>query len=140
MTDPRLPRGAFARLGILALVALFFVFPQFARADDSTAFDPWLSADSPQRVSVGKLKDVAKVVELDPEQFNFARGLYVAVPPVSRQLPPGDHAILAVAPAAAMVAIIDGDKTCARLLLTPAALEEIMAVGRGDVTHAGDPT
>ena len=138
MPYPRLPRGAPSRLGVVALVALFFAFPRLARAEDS-ALEPWLGPDSPTCTAVDRLKDVAKVVELDPEQFNFASGLWVAVPPVSHHLPPGDRAVLAVAGGTAMVAMVDGDKTCARLELTLAALEEIMAVGRGDVTHAGDP-
>lgn len=138
MTDPRLPGGAFARLGTTALVVLFLAAPRLAHANDAMAFDPWLDADSPQCASIDHLKDVAKVVELDPSQFNFARGLYVAVPPVSHTLPPGDHAVLATAGGAAMIAIIDGDRTCARLLLSRSALEEIMAVGRGDVTHGGE--
>lgn len=33
MSDARLPRGAFARLGFLALIALFFVFPRLAYAE-----------------------------------------------------------------------------------------------------------
>ena len=122
----------------LCAVIAFVAVPFTANAGD--VFDPWLGPNTSSCVSLGNLKDVASVVQLDPAQFNFARGLYVAVPPVSKHLPPGDHALLAVAPSSAMVAIIDEDKTCARLLLTPAALEEIMAVGRGDITHAGDPS
>ena len=129
-----------AAVAALTCICLAGAAEADGRADEASAFDPWLSGDSPQCTPFDHLKDVAKVIELDPEQFNFARGLYVAVPPVSHELPPGDHAVLAMIPGAAMVAIIDGDKTCARLLLTPAALEEIMAVGRGDVTHVGNPT
>ncbi len=33
MPDPRLPRGALLRLAIVALIALFFAFPQLARAN-----------------------------------------------------------------------------------------------------------
>ena len=35
------------------------------------------------------------VMDLTPEQFQFVRAFYVAIPPVSRTLPPGDHAIMA---------------------------------------------
>ena len=138
MPDPLLSRGAILRLGIAVAIAAVFVAPQLARADDSV-FEPWLGHDSAKCLSIEPLKAIAKVVELAPSQFDFVRGLYVASPPVSHELPPGDHAVLATAGAAIMVALVDGDQSCARMQIADFILAELMAIGRGDVTHAGAP-
>jgi len=139
MPDPLLPRGAIARLACLALLAMALVVPRMARADDAAVFEPWLGRDSAKCLSIEPLKVVATVVTLAPAQFEFVRALYVAIPPISRQLPPGDRAVLAVAGDAAMVALVDGDQTCARMAIPDFILAELMAVGRGDVIHAGAP-
>jgi hypothetical protein len=133
MPDPRLPRGALLRLGVVALIAAFALTPPLARAD---VFDPWLGEGAPTCAPLAGLKEVARVVELTPEQFQFVRALYVAIPPISRELPPGDRAIMATASDGVMLALIDGDKTCARMAAPPFVVDMVMAVGRGDVGHA----
>jgi len=127
------------RLGTIASIAVSLLVPNLAHADDAAAFDPWLGPDAAKCVSIEPLNGVAKVVTLAPAQFEFARALYVAIPPISHELPPGDHAVLAVAGDAIMVAIVDGDQTCARMAIPGFILGELMAVGRGDVTHVGAP-
>ena len=68
-----------------------------ASAQSVGIFDKWLSQDAPQCVPVSEFKSVSTVTDLSPAQFQFVRALYVALPPVSRTLPPGDHAVMAQA-------------------------------------------
>jgi len=56
------------------------------------------------------------VTDLTPEQFQFVRALYVAIPPISQKLPPGDHAVMASSGGAVMVALVADDQACARFL------------------------
>ena len=135
MPDPLLSRGALARLGFLALIALLFAVPQLARAE---SLDPWLGHDAAKCAPLSGLDKVAKVATLTPAQFEFVRALYIALPPISHQLPPGDHAVLAIANDSAMAALVDGAVSCARLELAAFMVEMLMAVGRGEVGRAGD--
>ena len=89
-------------------------------------------------MSIAELGSVAKVVTLDPEQFEFLRGRYIAIPPVSHSLPSGDHAIVATVGDEAMAALVEGDRACARMALPDWLQEMVMAVGRGDSTKMGD--
>jgi hypothetical protein len=79
-------------------------------------FDKWLAPDSPQCVALKDIKAVSTVTELTPEQFQFVRALYVAIPPISRKLPPGDHAIQAISGDSTMIALVGGGEACARFL------------------------
>ena len=68
---------------------------------------------------------------LTPEQFQFARALYVAIPPISRELPPGDSAVVASAGGKAMVALVADGKACARFLAPDFILSMLAQVGKG---------
>ena len=83
-------------------------------ADEAGAFDKWLSPDAPACVPVSAISSVAKLTDLTPEQFQFVRALYIAIPPVSRELPPGDHAIMASSGDDVMVALVADGQACAR--------------------------
>ena len=63
--------------------------PTFAGDGEAGVFDKWLDQGSPECVPVSAIKSVSTVTDLTPEQFQFVRALYVALPPVSRTLPPG---------------------------------------------------
>ena len=56
---------------------------------EAGVFSQWLSSDAPQCVAVSKIGSVAHLTKLTHEQFQFVRALYVAIPPISRALPPG---------------------------------------------------
>ena len=45
-------------------------------------------------VPVKDIGSVSRVIRLSSDQFQFVRALYVAIPPVSRSLPPGDSAVI----------------------------------------------
>ena len=79
-----------------------------------------------------------RLVELAPEQFQFARGLFVGSPPVSSQLPPGDHALMGVVGERVGVFFIEGDMACDAGVLPPALSQMLRDVGAGRVNHIGD--
>jgi hypothetical protein len=69
----------------------------------------------------------AQFMPLKDGSFRLIEGFYVAIPPVSRELPPGDRAVLAIGPKGEMMAlIVDGEQTCARFML-PDFMQEMVA-------------
>ena len=78
-------------------------------------------------------------VPLNADQFQFVRALFVAIPPVSDELPPGDRAALFLDGAnnAVMVGIIDRDWVCARFTAPDFLVNLIIEVGKGEVVRAG---
>ena len=102
-------------------------------------FSQWLSPDAPQCVSVSKIGSVSRLTKLTPEQFQFVRALYVAIPPISRDLPPGDSAIVASADGKAMIALVSGNEACARFLAPDFVLSMLVRVGRGENGTIGEP-
>lgn len=99
---------------ILALLIAY----GFMDAAHAGAFDQWLTPESAQCVPLSDVEKVdgVKVIELTPAQFQFARAIYVGIPPLSRSFPPGDSAIKASVGGEVMLALVAGDKTCARFL------------------------
>ncbi|HLW90548.1 MAG TPA: hypothetical protein VKS78_04510 [Roseiarcus sp.] len=60
-----------------------------------------------------------KLKPLSHEQLNFARGLFVASPPVS-PYPPGDEGMMAMFESgASTVVFVEGDKACGKMGLSP---------------------
>jgi hypothetical protein len=110
-----------------------------ANAQNAGVFEKWLSPDSPECVPVSEFKAVSTVTELTPAQFQFVRALYVALPPVSRKLPPGDHAVMASAGGAVMLALVDGIEACARFLAPDFIQAMLIQVGEGQNEHLGAP-
>ena len=110
-----------------------------ASAQSAGVFDKWLSQDLPQCVPVSEFKAVSTVTDLSPAQFQFVRALYVALPPVSRTLPPGDHAVMASSGGAVMLALVDGVEACARFLAPDFIQSMLNQVGEGQNEHVGLP-
>ncbi len=110
-----------------------------AQNADAGVFEKWLSQDLPQCVPVSEFKAVSTVTDLTPAQFQFVRALYVALPPVSRKLPPGDHAVMASAGGAVMLALVDGVEACARFLAPDFIQAMLIQVGQGQNEHLGTP-
>jgi hypothetical protein len=112
-----------------------------AAPDDSQeagVFSQWLSPDAPQCVSVSKIGSVSHLTKLTPEQFQFVRALYIAIPPMSRQLPPGDSAVVASANGRSMIALVSGGETCARFLAPDFVLSMLSQVGKGENETIGE--
>ena len=110
--------------------------PVFSADNDAGAFDKWLSPDAPACVPVSA---VATLTDLTPEQFQFVRALYIAIPPISRELPPGDHAIMASSGGAVMVALVADDQACARFLAPDFVKTMLAEVGEGMTVKVGTP-
>ena len=110
-----------------------------AHAQDAGVFDKWLNEQSPTCVPVSEFKSVSTVIELTPEQFQFVRALYVALPPVSRTLPPGDKAIMANSGDAVMLALVADGRACARFLAPDFITAMLIQVGMGETGHIGTP-
>ena len=110
-----------------------------ATAQSVGVFDKWLSQDSPQCVPVSEFSSVSTVTDLSPAQFQFVRALYVALPPVSRTLPPGDHAVMAISGTSVMLALVDGVQACARFLAPDFIQSMLNQVGEGHNEHVGLP-
>ena len=106
---------------------------------EAGVFSQWLTSTAPQCVAVSKIGSVAHVTKLTHEQFQFVRALYIAIPPISRALPPGDSAVIASANGHSMVALVSGGETCARFLAPDFVLSMLTQVGKGETEAAGDP-
>ena len=110
-----------------------------ARAQDAGVFEKWLDQSAPECVPVSAFKSVSTVTDLTPEQFQFVRALYVALPPVSRTLPPGDHAVMATAGGQVMLALVADGQACARFLAPDFIQAMLIQVGEGQIVHIGTP-
>ncbi|MGC2782887.1 MAG: hypothetical protein WA397_03435 [Roseiarcus sp.] len=108
-------------------------------SQEAGVFSQWLSPDAPQCVPLSQIGSVSHVTKLTPQQFQFVRALYIAIPPISRQLPPGDSAIVASAEGRSMIALVSGGETCARFLAPDFVLSMLSQVGKGQNEVAGDP-
>lgn len=110
-----------------------------AQADAPNPFAKWVDKSSPHCVAVADFASVSKTILLTPEQFEFVRALYVATPPVSRSLPPGDHAVLATAGNQAMLALVGDNVSCARFLAPDFVVAMLIEVGKGAIKAVGQP-
>ena len=108
-------------------------------SQDAGVFSQWLTADAPECVPVSQIGSVSHVTKLTAEQFQFVRALYIAIPPISRQLPPGDSAVVASASGKAMIALVADGQACARFLAPDFVLSMLVEVGKGEVGMIGQP-
>ena len=117
------------------LAAMAFLSSPARVFAEAGAFAEWLSGDQPECIPLGAVNKAADgSVPLSGDQFQFVRALFVAIPPVSDQLPPGDHAALFLdgANKAVMVGIIDRDWVCARFTAPDSLVNLIIEVGKGE--------
>jgi len=132
------------RVGWLA-AAFLAALPTGARAQAQTpnqnagVFEKWLNQSAPECVPVKEFQSVSTVINLTPDQFQFVRALYVALPPVSRTLPPGDHAVMASADGVVMLALVSDEQACARFLAPDFIQAMLVQVGEGQVIRVGTP-
>ncbi|HEY1779692.1 MAG TPA: hypothetical protein VGG79_04540 [Roseiarcus sp.] len=112
-----------------------------ARQDPEQAgvFGRWLKPNGPECVPISDIASVSRLTKLTPAQFQFVRALYIAIPPVSRELPPGDSAIVASADGKAMIALVSDGETCARFLAPSFILSMLVQVGNGESAKIGEP-
>jgi hypothetical protein len=67
------------------------------------------------------------------------RALYVAIPPVSRTLPPGDRAVMASSGGSVMVALVADGQACARFLAPEFIQAMLTQVGQRVTVGLGTP-
>ncbi len=108
-------------------------------SEEAGIFSQWLSPQARQCVAMSKIGSVSHLTKLTNEQFQFVRALYIAIPPISRALPPGDSAVIASASGRSMVALVSGGEACARFLAPDFVLSMLTQVGKGETEAAGDP-
>jgi len=113
--------------------------PVFAGDDDAGVFDKWMNSGAPKCVPVSAIQSVSKVTDLTAEQFQFVRALYVAIPPVSRKLPPGDHAVMASSGGSVMLALVADGQACARFLAPDFIQAMLTQVGQRVTVGLGTP-
>jgi hypothetical protein len=109
----------------------------FAGDDGASAFDKWLSPGGPKCVPLSALEAVSKVTDLTAEQFQFVRAIYIAIPPISRKLPPGDHAVMARSGDAVMLALVADGQSCARFLAPDFIQMMLTEIGQGTTVGLG---
>lgn len=109
-----------------------------AIAQDVGVFEPFLTNSGPECINVADVEKVAADAKPVKETtFRFIQALYMAIPPISRTLPPGDKAELATDKDGKIIALItDGPKSCARFLVPPFLAAAIMEVELGKTTHS----
>jgi hypothetical protein len=126
-----------------ALAFLSSAAPVFADGATAGVFEEWLSDDQPECIPLAEVDKAADgSIPLNGDQFQFVRALFVAIPPISGELPAGDHAALFLngANKAVMVGIMDGDWVCARFAAPDFLVNLIIKVGKGEIARAGRPS
>ena|SRR5271167_1627708 len=113
--------------------------PAFAGENGAGVFDRWLNEGAPECVHVSAIESSSTVTDLTAEQFQFVRALYVAIPPVSRTLPPGDRAVMARSGDAVMLALVADGQACARFLAPDFIQAMLVQVGQGMTVGLGTP-
>ena len=124
-----------AALAIGCLVSPTLVFA----GNDASVFNRWLDPGAPECVPMSEVQSASKVTDLTTEQFQFVRALYVAIPPVSLTLPPGDHAIMASSGGSVMLALVADGQACARFLAPDFIQAMLVEVGQRVTVGLGAP-
>ena len=89
------------------------------------------------------MRAAGSVVELTPDQFQFVRAFYMAIPPLSHALPPGDKAFYTIdGDGVEAFGLVDSaaGKVCVVFQSSKWLKRLIDQVGRGEVGKVGDPT
>ena len=110
-----------------------------ADAKDADIMRGWVR-DSPECIPTTEFRSASRTVELSPEQFQFVRALYIALPPMSKTLPPGDRAVMVNVGDQTLLALVSDNLACARFLAPDFVVEMVMQVGEGGTGVVGQPT
>lgn len=124
----------------VAIVSLTTCCAYAQEVPGADVFARWVDGSAPECVPIGEFASVSRVVDLGPEQFQFVRALYVAIPPVSRTLPAGDRAVMASAGDETMLALVSDNLSCARFLAPDFIVQMLMQLGNGEPGELRQPT
>ena len=128
--------------GILALAATSLGGPASAQDEPKSMQELFVPLAHGACVTIDEVRKVGATVQLTPDQFQFVRAFYMAVPPVSHELPPGDKAFLAKGPEGVTVlGLVDSDsgQVCAVFEATDWLQRLVDQVGRGETGKKGAP-
>jgi len=114
-----------------------------AQAQDANVFDQWLNPSSATCIPLEAIKKAnVEAIQLTPRQFEFVRALYIAIPPTSHHLPPGDRAFEFRANGKVMLGLVIGAgkmaETCARLPAPDFIIRMLDEVATGETAGFGD--
>jgi hypothetical protein len=90
-------------------------------------------------VTIDAVRTVGMTTQLTPEQFQFVRAFWMAIPPTTPELPPGDKAFLAKdSNGVAVFGLFDdGGQVCAVFQATDWIERVVNQVGRGETGKLG---
>jgi len=129
------------RIALAALAAIMVHTPAAAERRPNTLEELFAPLTQGACVRLDDVRAVSATVELTPNQFQFVRAFWMAIPPASRELPPGDKAFLAKdAEGVAILGLYDdGGQVCAVFKATDWIERLIDEVGRGESGKRGQP-
>ena len=89
--------------------------PASAAGKPKTLAELFTPLSSGACVGIDEVRALGPTVELTRDQFQFVRAFWMAIPPVSRELPRGDKAFLAKDPSGMAILGLfdDGGQVCA---------------------------
>jgi hypothetical protein len=127
------------RFTLAALSAAFLCTPASAADRPKTLEELFVSLSHGACVRMDEVRAIGATVQLTPEQFQFVRAFWMAIPPASRELPPGDKAFLAKEPdgIAVLGLFDDGGQVCAVFPATDWLERVVDEVGRGETGKLG---
>ena len=127
------------RIMLAALAATSLWSPASAADKPKTLQELFAPLAQGACVGIDDVRAIGATVQLTPEQFQFVRAFWMAIPPASRELPPGDKAFLAKDPNG--IAILglfdDGGQVCAVFQATDWIERVVDEVGRGETGKLG---
>jgi hypothetical protein len=105
---------------------------------EETAFEEFFAPNSPKCVPVAAIEAAAKGYRpVSQETYRFIQAIYVAIPPISHELSPGDKAELDTDGNHVIAFLTDGSQTCARFLVPDFLVQIIKQVEGGKSSHNG---
>ena len=127
------------RITFAVLAAASLGAPASALGKPKTLADLFAPLSQGDCVKIDDVRSIGATVQLTPEQFQFVRAFWMAIPPVSRELPPGSNAFLAkdVVGNAALGLVDDDGQVCAVLKAEDWMERLVDQVGLGETGKRG---
>ena len=127
------------RITLAALAAVSLCAPASAAGRPKTLEELFVPLAHGACVAINDVRAVGATVQLTPEQFQFVRAFWMAIPPASRELPPGDKAFIAKEPdgIAVLGLFDDAGQVCAVFPATDWLERVVDEVGRGETGQLG---
>jgi hypothetical protein len=124
-------------MGFITIGFCQSVYSRVRKAEE-IAFDKFLASNSPELVPVAAIGAAAQNYRPDSRgAYCFIQALYVAIPPVSHELPPGDKAELATDGNHVNAFLTGGSQTCARFLAPDFLIQIIKRAEGSKSSHSG---